>query len=94
VLALATLRDDLPTARSLLAARADPLLEEDNGRSILELARSQAVPQIVELMERAVECQQPPAAAAKAQQQQRPSQRPSQRPRRSSSGRPPRRGGE
>lgn len=56
LLALAALQNDVALTRTLLAARADPLVEEDSGQSVLELARANAtVPELIDLMERAVE---------------------------------------
>ena len=58
LLALVTLQGDVGMAKALLAAGADPLVEEDDGQkkqTILELARSQAaVPEMLEVMEEAV----------------------------------------
>ena len=55
LLALVTLQGDVALTKVLLAAGADPLVEEDNGQSVLELAKTQAtVPEIVRLMENAI----------------------------------------
>lgn len=55
VLTLATMHGDVTTARRLLRAGADPLIEED-GESILSLARNQGTASgaLVALMERAI----------------------------------------
>ena len=49
------MQGDVALTKVLLAAGADPLVEEDNGQSVLELAKTQAtVPEIVRLMENAI----------------------------------------
>ena len=51
LLTLAVMQENVPLTRTLLAARADPLIEED-GQSILSLARGQGAAELVALMER------------------------------------------